>query len=500
MDSLCHHCNKAPPAVRCSCKEPPVIVCEDCLSLHIISQKTLRHSTEQIVHQQPTTEKLLKCDVCEAHQAQLLCLCRGVKTRLCHGCIVFHITKHSKSAHPLEQIQADELIEDFGGFSREYIERTQTIEYLVNEARANLTVLRLFRKEVVEAHERLREQIIEHSQNILSEVSEMEKYVQGVVDRIESTRYAKCLDETDWAQQLVLRANPRNLTLLSQELCMVKTVITLEPALDGIRGLAQLSLVRDPAKRELDIPFFKSKTNEMLLYEKSTGNVTAQQIARLAMKDVAGWTMITAGQVFYCGGCENNEYSRQVYLVNTVSLEATELADMHHGRAFPSVIYHKNAVYVFGGYAGMSMKYSEKYDLVRNAWSKLPDMPSSRSAFTIAELNNKLYLAGDSRTIDVYDVENNSYTVCEVTLPQTGTYLTLVAVENCLLFLQNDQAWKVDLEENSSEVLCSLPSGKWWSHFPVIAQEGLVYLCRYDDFSLWLFDYKLREIRRLVKY
>ena len=60
-----------------------------------------------------------------------------------------------------------------------------------------------------------------------------------------------------------------------------------------------------------------------------------------------------------------------------------KLPDMHSARAFPSVYYSNSCVYVFGGYTGSSIKHAEKYDLMRKSWIRLPDMPSSRSAFTV---------------------------------------------------------------------------------------------------------------------
>lgn len=93
--------------------------------------------TEQIRFQPPPPETQVRCSVCERNEAQIICLCQGRKTRLCHGCIPFHMNRHPKSPHPMEQLQADELIDDTNGSLQQYLERKQIVDYLINQARGN---------------------------------------------------------------------------------------------------------------------------------------------------------------------------------------------------------------------------------------------------------------------------------------------------------------------------------------------------------------------------
>ena len=73
-----------------------------------------------------------------------------------------------------------------------------------------------------------------------------------------------------------------------------------------------------------------------------------------------------SGQIFYYGGCEGQEYSKEVYLVDALALAVKKVADMNQVRAFPSLCYHKN--YVFGGYTGTSIKEAEKFSIVKGNW------------------------------------------------------------------------------------------------------------------------------------
>ena len=99
-------------------------------------------------------------------------------------------------------------------------------------------------------------------------------------------------------------------------------------------------------------------------------------------------------------------------------------------------------------------------------------MPTARSAFTLVEASNKLILAGDSRNIDLYDIDSNTYSVCAFTLPDAGAYLSLPKSENRLLYFHSDKLWDIDMESNSSSVVCSIPNGKWRSHFPLSSAEA----------------------------
>lgn len=95
---------------------------------------------------------MIQCSVCETNQAQIICLCKGMKTRLCHGSIPFHTNRH-----PMEQIQADEMIDEQSSSLQEYLERKQISDYLVTEARTNLNKIEEFRHKTMEAYRTLKD-------------------------------------------------------------------------------------------------------------------------------------------------------------------------------------------------------------------------------------------------------------------------------------------------------------------------------------------------------
>ena len=222
MDPNCHLCRRERASISCKCTERPGLFCENCLAMHIISQKSLKHVTEQIVFQAAEIERVIRCSVCETNQAQIICLCKGMKTRLCHGCIPFHMNRHPKSPHPMEQLQADEMIDEQGSSLQEYLERKQIVDYLVTEARSNLNKIAEFRHKTTDAYRTLKDLLIEQEQKSISDIAAAESFIEGVIDHLESTRYVRHLEESDWAHTLVMKANPANLSLFSNELKMVK--------------------------------------------------------------------------------------------------------------------------------------------------------------------------------------------------------------------------------------------------------------------------------------
>mmetsp|Transcript_12702 Transcript_12702/g.12822 ORF Transcript_12702/g.12822 Transcript_12702/m.12822 type:complete len:135 (+) Transcript_12702:958-1362(+) len=134
---------------------------------------------------------------------------------------------------------------------------------------------------------------------------------------------------------------------------------------------------------------------------------------------------------------------------------------MHFQKALPGLYYFQKRVFVFGGYFnGESLKSGEVYDFAKNEWKILPDMPTARSAFTIARLGKFLYMCGDSHKVDVFDTEKLCFVDCDIELPEADSYSTLVENKDNLLLFQNEKCWKIEVNSNTVQELTRIPKGQ----------------------------------------
>mmetsp|Transcript_23074 Transcript_23074/g.22844 ORF Transcript_23074/g.22844 Transcript_23074/m.22844 type:complete len:115 (+) Transcript_23074:1009-1353(+) len=112
---------------------------------------------------------------------------------------------------------------------------------------------------------------------------------------------------------------------------------------------------------------------------------------------------------------------------------------MRYARSFPGMVYHKDAVYVFGGENDNgNLRRCEKYDLIEKTWVDLPDMQSMRSAFTISIVNGKFYIIGDSRVIEIFDPETNTFSSSPISMPESSSYTTTIYISGYLFVFQDN--------------------------------------------------------------
>lgn len=497
MEPFCKSCGEA-PRLKCFCLEEPQYFCEACLTPHILSESKLRHITEEITCLQVSQHNL--CSQCETAKPHVFCTCQGEIMRLCQGCILYHINCFPRSSHPLEPVEAESLIRNPGDL-KTYVERKQIVECLVQEARTNLKTLDSFRQETLKSIKVLAELLQTYELEIDQQIKDKKSFLEQVIEELENAKYVECLDESNWAQALVKKCNSSNVSKIAKELNLISTQVNLESAVEAIKGMATVKISKDPTRADPVVYYIKPRSKEFFFYKLREAN--SQKFCfpeNLKLKDVGGWCEVPLLGVFFCGGCDNENFSNETYLIDETTLNPTRLPDMINARAFPAIVHYKNSIYVFGGYRGSSIKSCEKFDLLKKFWTPLPDMPRPRSAFSVAVLDNKFYMAGDNKAIDIFDPETNEFKESSIVLEETGSYTTMVGVENNLVLFQNDKVWEINPSSQTTNVLARIPHSKWWSQFPPIVEDLNIYFSRYDENSLWNFNLGTSEFSRVHKF
>jgi Kelch motif. len=171
---------------------------------------------------------------------------------------------------------------------------------------------------------------------------------------------------------------------------------------------------------------------------------------------------------------------------------------MKYPRAMSAVAYMDNKFYTFGGYSGTNLNTCEKFNFTTWKWELLPNMPVARSAFTIAVKNNLLYMNGDSNRLDAFNTETNEFIDTGIILPE-ASYSSLVTYKDKLILIQNDGSWEINLEDTKVSRVSTIPVGKWWSCFSPYIHNTYIYLARYDDGYLWIYDLSTNTIVKKYK-
>ena len=72
-------------------------------------------------------------------------------------------------------------------------------------------------------------------------------------------------------------------------------------------------------------------------------------------------------------------------------------------------------VFAFGGldHDGIAMKRSEVYDVKKNSWNRLPDMPQAGECITWVRVKNQIILSSNQFRLMSYNIINQAYSCVE---------------------------------------------------------------------------------------
>jgi N-acetylneuraminic acid mutarotase len=99
----------------------------------------------------------------------------------------------------------------------------------------------------------------------------------------------------------------------------------------------------------------------------------------------------------------------------------TRVSDMPVGLNHPAAAAHQGHVYVLGGYRSRGDLRGEtaalyRYDPATDRWRRLPDAPTARGALAVGVIGNKLYAAGGASsahgaltTLEIYDFRRRGW-------------------------------------------------------------------------------------------
>lgn len=491
MEPQCLNC-KQTALVKCFCKEPEQMFCLDCLGNHV-TIPGVRHITKEITRRTNSQ--------CSCKQAmEVICLCQDSKTRLCHNCLLPHMASNPALHHSIEPAVADSLTEDAEDLKK-FISKKKIIDALIKETRLNLSTLNKHKQDILKSKDSIVEALEDTIKKALDNVKVLEDKIESVISLLESRKFASS-PNNDWVDEIINKCRLSETEIVSKEMKYIISNVNKDIVLNSIKNFIDIVILKEPMAERPNIYYIKPKLKEIVSTDPV--NLQLNKIpfpAGLQLKDQGSWCEISSGRIFYCGGHENPNGTKDAFIIDLIDSDFISVNKMIDSRVFHALVRHNSQIFVFGGYQGkISIKNCEKFDLVKNTWTSIGEMNNPRSGFTVSLLQDKIYIAGDSKSIEVFDVLTGIFELIEPKLEFSENYSITVYSKNKLLILQKDKLFEANTSNSEVKALKGLPSGDWWSPFTPVAYQNKFYFARQTENSLFQLDADSFDVRKLVKF
>jgi hypothetical protein len=188
-----------------------------------------------------------------------------------------------------------------------------------------------------------------------------------------------------------------------------------------------------------------------------------------------GVAVASGTKVYVIGGynTETLQYSKKVYIYDTVAGTWSTGADMTTARMWLGADVVSGVIYCIGGYAGASaLAKVEAYDIAGNSWTTKTDMTTARYLLTASAVGAKIYAIGgfpfaQKEKNEEYDTAGNTWAT--KTPLVIGRYEHFASVVGSDIFIFGgyssgglQDAVKYTPGSDSYTVLSDLPAPRYW--------------------------------------
>lgn len=198
----------------------------------------------------------------------------------------------------------------------------------------------------------------------------------------------------------------------------IKSFIELEdfrvPIIEKILGDRVDFFVRPSSMQNSisKVAFFKKDSKTLVVYNVKTNKLEKKE-TKIMLGDRAGWCYLPEGSVFHCGGRVGKNNTGFACIINPNKLTVEPVKSSEEMRNVGQVTYHKGEVYVFGGFnKGSNLRKAFKYNLLKDNWIKLADLPSPSEDCSSCSYGKSIIVTGfNLQGILEYDRDSNSYSL-----------------------------------------------------------------------------------------
>ena len=127
--------------------------------------------------------------------------------------------------------------------------------------------------------------------------------------------------------------------------------------------------------------------------------------------DYGAQCRIPSNLCFFYGGMTNAaQHSASCFTVNLETNETELLPDLIPARCFAGAVFHKDFVYVFGGYNGAALNLASKLSIQSKQWFSMNHLPVPVRNATVVVHNDQIYIAGMCKEVLRLDPLTQTYT------------------------------------------------------------------------------------------
>ena len=209
------------------------------------------------------------------------------------------------------------------------------------------------------------------------------------------------------------------------------------------------------------------------------------------------WVFLNDQEVMFSGGIRRFEYQNHSYVYSFKTEYMCRKADLNEARIAHGVYRYNQNVYAFSGQNNYEpITSNEVYDIERDSWSNLPNLPIQQGILfaTVACIGSNLYIAGqECDKIVTYKTAARRFSVFHVKLPREVANHKVISNGENLFIIELDKVYEYTAE---GEEITSYNTNKGniyehWLAGPPIYYENKAYFSGNDSVNrnLYCFDF-----------
>lgn len=438
------------------------------------------------------------CSVCSAAPAAFLCFCE--ERLLCEGCLSDHLLSNPSLAHrpsPISTPTLDNLLPShfltLGSDCRSKAQETELARAALNKA---LDSVAQFRTTALMDLQQLRQQWTYEVDRVIEDlVQTVSHQTHTLADHLKKKLEA--------LEDLKASNSHEALEAAALQLDLHMRSIDLQGTL---RKGVELVIAQGTGKGwERCLYKFFGGSDAVAVFDPHLDKVEVKLASGQRFYHNSSWCMSPASQLYVTGGSLTGRSRSDCLIYRIPSNVCLEARHMQVARRSHASIYHNRYCYVFGGLVDAEKtSLCERYSEEQNAWETLPQMKDRRAYLGCCEFHGKIYLAGGAgnSSVEIFDPDTSAFDKTVLAQLAMEDSCSLLAVDHCIvLFHGSFQGQVTRWTPGTGQVVTTeLSFGNSWSSCAPLLCGHSLYFLRSD--SVYSFDLDADEtafVKRLTK-
>lgn len=454
------------------------------------------------------------CIICEKSPPTQACLCKQSLTYLCDDCMGQHRKLNSGIFHLFIDIDiASESLSSSTHLNLYKLTNkliTKKVEYLTYKESllAYIQQLQQSQEELVSfINSKFESAISDLTQSIISINSSIEKLdctakptssdlldssILNRLNNVLKNKIDKIIIDTDpiieKVKDMIKFIHAESTTKEEEKKCSNTILTKLNPIIQNMNKVSPVSF-----EYEGSLYYIPKGTKHLLKYDPITNSLDLLLIdSPFQFPEYYRMCKLKSGDLFICGGTDGGGYLKRAFIIRVNSLTVEQVTDMLRARQSHSVICHDDAVYVFGGYDGTNLLECEKYDLVKNTWAKITNLPKEMNmCYSVCLYRDLIYIP----SIGFYNPKLNTYE-----LDNSRIVGVPISYKDYIYLISNgDETNQILILKDGVTAIEHIPSNNnYWTYCALSYYNGSFYFTQANSKKVFEFNTAKRQVRPVI--